>query len=123
MFSEESAGNAGQESQVEDPTKCKKPTITYNNGKITFSCGTDGVEFVSEITSKDVKQYNDSRIFLSNIFQISVYAKKAGLENSETVTMEIIGSGGILGDLNKDGVVNVADHVELTKIIMGESQE
>ena len=99
---------------------CAKPTITYNNGEIVFSCDTEGVEFISEVTSKDVKMHNEGKIEISNIYQVSVYAKKEGYINSETVTMEIVGTGGKLGDLTGDGKVDVADHVKLSDIIMNQ---
>lgn len=106
---------------VETP-KCATPTISLNNGKIKFSCQTEGVEFVSIITSTDTKNYYEGEITPTYKYKISVYATKNGYDNSDTVTAEFTASGKF-GDLNKDGKVNVADHVELTKIIMGESQE
>jgi hypothetical protein len=99
--------------------KCAKPTITNNNGVITFSCETEGVEFVSEVKANDNKKEFNNKIILSNTYTVSVYATKAGYDNSETVTMEVIGTGGILGDLTGDGKVDVADHVKLSDIIMG----
>lgn len=99
--------------------KCSKPIIIYNNGRVSFSCDTDGVEFVSEITAPDAKKYNDSTICLNSIYIISVYAKREGYDNSETITAEIVVEGDLRGDLNGDGEVNVTDHVELTKIILG----
>lgn len=35
--------------------QCAKPTIAYKNGEITFSCETEGVEYVSEIKAADAK--------------------------------------------------------------------
>lgn len=103
--------------EIETP-QCATPNITYDNGEITFSCETEGVEFIADVTTKDVKRYCEDKITISNIYQISVYATKAGYDNSDTVTMELLGTGGKLGDLNGDGKVNVADHVKLTEIIM-----
>ena len=121
LFFEETTETEEQNTQDPESGKCAKPSITYNNGKITFSCKTKGVKFVSEVTTKDAKKYNECKITISNIFRVSVYAIKNGYENSETVTMEIVGTGGKLGDLTGDGEVNVADHVELTEIIMGQA--
>lgn len=103
--------------EIETP-QCATPTITYENGEISFSCETEGVEFISDVTSKDVKRYVDEKIIISNIYQVTVYATRVGYDNSDSVTLDILGSGGIRGDLNSDGKVNVADHVELSKIIM-----
>lgn len=100
--------------------KCAKPTITYNNGVITFSCETEGAEFVSEVKANDNKKEYDNKIILSNTYTISVYATKPGYDNSEIVTMEVVGSVGKLGDLTGDGKVDVADHVKLSNIIMNQ---
>lgn len=97
--------------------KCAKPTITYNNSVISFSCETEDAEFVSEIKANDNGKEYGKNIKLSNIYTISVYATKIGYDNSDIVTMEVDGSG-IKGDLNGDGKVNAADHVSLSDIIM-----
>ena len=107
-------------------SKCEAPTISFVDGELTFTCPTDGVEYVSEIKSIDAKIYNDRSIVLTNKFIVSVYAIKEGCENSETVTKEItIGgnsgeSNGVPGDLNGDGVINAADIVQIVNIIMGQ---
>ena len=110
-----------------DITKCATPTIWYENGKVKFNCDTEGVEFVSEVIADDAKQYNDSELTLSQTYKISVYATKDGYENSEVVTREITITGNgkaiIVGDVNNDGEVNVADHVKLSDIIMNKKQQ
>ena len=101
--------------------KCATPEINYTNGKVSLSCETEGVEFISEVTVADAKKYYDSKFTLSQTYKISVYATKAGYENSDIVTREIVienGQTSLFGDLNKDGKVNVADHVKLSDIIM-----
>lgn len=65
--------------------KCETPTISYVNGSLFFSCSTEGVEFVSEITDNDIKKYNDAIVPLTATYNISVYATKTGYENSEVV--------------------------------------
>jgi len=67
-------------------SKCTAPTINYSQGKLTFSCDTEGVEFVTEITDTDVNKHYSATIQLSATYNISVYATKEGYENSETVT-------------------------------------
>ena len=89
------------------------------NGKISFTCETEGVDFVTDIRSKDSKTYYDDQISLSKIVVVSVYASKDGYDDSDVATKDIDVSG-ITGDVNKDGVVNVADHVELSKIILNQ---
>ena len=101
--------------------KCATPEISYANGKLTFTCETDGAEFVTSISDTDIKTHYESEITLSQKYTVSVYATKAGYENSEVVTREIVienGQSTLFGDLNKDGKVNVADHVKLSDIIM-----
>ena len=99
--------------------KCARPVITYNNGEITFSCETEGVEFISEVRMVDNGKESGNKVTLGNTYKVSVYAAKAGYNNSDVETIEIVGTGGgIKGDLNDDGKVNVADHVVLSDIIM-----
>ena len=89
--------------------------------KITLSCETEGVEFISKVLVEDAKDYNDAEFTLSQTYKISVYATKDGYENSDVVTREIVignGQSMLFGDLNKDGKVNVADHVKLSEIIL-----
>ena len=104
--------------------KCATPTISFNNGKVSFTCETEGAEFVSEVKASDAKLYYDSEYTLSQKYTISVYATKTGYDNSDTVTRDIIITGDgkaiIVGDVDGDGKVNVADHVELSKIILNQ---
>lgn len=102
-----------------DTPKCATPEISYVNGKISLSCKTKDVEYVSEVTVSDAKKYYGSEFTLSQIYKISVYATKDGYENSDTVTAEFTANGK-LGDLNGDGKINVADHVKLSDIIMNQ---
>ena len=71
-------------------TKCATPTISYANKELTFSCETEGVEFVSEIKDVDVNKFYDSRISLSATYEISVYATKSGYENSDIATATLV---------------------------------
>ena len=101
--------------------KCATPEIGYANGKLDFTCETEGVEFVSEVIVVDAKKYYDASVTLSQTYKVTVYATKAGYENSDVATREIViekGPSSLFGDLNKDGKVNVADHVKLSDIIM-----
>ena len=63
--------------------KCAKPTIYYSQGKLSFACETEGVEFVSEIKDADIKKNYESEVQLSVTYNISVYAIKSGYEDSE----------------------------------------
>ena len=66
--------------------KCKTPTISYSNGKLTFNCETEGVEYNSSITDTDIKDYTTSSIQLNVTYTVKVYAVKSGYQNSDVAT-------------------------------------
>ena len=82
MFIEDSSGAP---SEPETPT-CATPTISYKNGKLTFSCETEGASCHSRITDEDIATYTTNDVQLSVTYNISVYAVKNGYYNSETAT-------------------------------------
>ena len=104
--------------------KCATPEISYANGMITFNCETEGVEYISDIKSEDVKKYNVGEITLTQKYNVSVYATKDGYNNSDIATREIVITGNgkaiVVGDVDGNGKVNVADHVMLSDIIMNQ---
>jgi hypothetical protein len=97
-------------------TKCDKPVISYSGGKIEFTCATSGVEFMSSISSADVKSYTSSSITLTLKFTVSVYATKAGCDDSDVATKDI---EIIIGDMDGNGKLDAADVVKLVDKIMG----
>ena len=105
--------------EIPQTQKCAKPTITFNDGKLTFSCATQGVEYISEITAPAMTKKYDNEISLGSTYTVTVYATKVGYINSDKASIEIQANSGIKGDLTEDGKVDVADHVELSNIIMG----
>ncbi len=66
--------------------KCATPTISYNNGKLTFSCDTDGAICQSTITDPDINSYSSNEVLLGVTYTITVHATKDGYEKSETAT-------------------------------------
>jgi len=66
--------------------KCEKPTISYENGKLTFSSATDGAVCQYSITDTDIKAGSGNEVQLGVTYTISVYAAKSGYNNSETAT-------------------------------------
>ena len=84
LFIEE--GTGGGEPVTPETKKCEKPSISYQNGKLTFSSETEGATCVSSITDEDMGTYTTNEVQLGVTYNISVYAAKAGYENSETVT-------------------------------------
>ena len=110
--------------EIPETPKCAKPEISFVNGKVSFSCATEGVEYISEVTLADTHKYYNSEIQLSQKYKVSVYATKTNYINSDVTTREIIITGNgkaiVVGDVDGDGKVNVADHVKLSDIIMEE---
>lgn len=66
--------------------KCATPTISYENGKLTFSCETEGAVCQSTITDTDITSYSDNEILLSATYNISVLATKTGYDDSDVAT-------------------------------------
>ena len=101
--------------------KCSKPEVHFNDGIISFSCETEGVSYVPEMSLVDKSSNNLDNIHLASKYKVSVYATKNGYRNSDVTTAEIImgyGQAVMLGDVDGSGKVNVADHVKLSDIIM-----
>ena len=78
--------NAVLVEDIPDEEKCATPTISYQNGKLTFSSATEGATFQYSITDTDIKKGSGNEVQLTATYSISVFAAKAGYENSETVT-------------------------------------
>ena len=66
-----------------DNKKCATPTISYSNGKLTFSCATSGAICQSTISDDDIRSYSNDEVQLNVTYRISVYATKEGYENSD----------------------------------------
>ena len=83
----ESDYNEGSEGSGEEGTeKCFKPTISYQNGKLTFNCDTEGAICQYAITDDDIKSGAGNEVQLDVTYRISVYATKSGYQNSEPAT-------------------------------------
>lgn len=68
------------------PEKCEKPTISYENGKLTFTSSTEGATCYYTITDDDIKAGRGNELQLAVTYNISVYAEKVGYDDSETAT-------------------------------------
>ena len=84
LFIEEGTGSGG--GTTPEPEQCAKPTISYANGKLMFSCATEGATCQYTITDRDIKSGIGDEVELCVTYQVSVYATKAGYNNSETAT-------------------------------------
>ena len=81
--------------------KCETPTISFVDGKLTFSCATEEVEYVSEVTCSDVNKYYSNEINLAACYDITVTAMKTGYDNSDVATAKLYwltSSGSLEGD-------------------------
>ena len=83
LFIEEGEEPGGDTPETQ---KCSTPTISYVDGKLTFSCATDGAVCQYSITDTDIKAGSGNEVQLTATYNISVYATKSGYENSETAT-------------------------------------
>ena len=119
FFLEEGQGTIGQ-GEEQNKGKCEAPTICLKDGKLLFESKTSGVIFHYSITHSDVKNdITNGEVPLTNTYIISAYASKEGYEDSDVVNAQIEVKGGGNGDVNGDGVVDAADVVKVTNIIMG----
>ena len=69
--------------------KCETPTISFVDGKLTFSCATYGVEYVSEVKCSDASKYYTNEVSLAACYDISVTATKTGYDNSDVATAKL----------------------------------
>ena len=112
VFMEEGTGGG----DTPEPQKCATPTITYENGKLTFSCETEGVEFVYNITPPSAKAGKGTDISIPTTYKVTVYVTKDGYDDSDVATKEI-NLGGGAHDVNGDGIVDTQDVLEIYKYI------
>lgn len=100
--------------------KCATPSIITENGKLKFSCETEGVRYVYQAIPVNTTTYDEEEgLLLPSIYLVTFYATKDGYMNSETVTQEI-DVRGIKGDIDEDGKVNISDVTALIdKLLSG----
>lgn len=122
FFKEEGEGTVAQGSsaQAGNNQKCETPTITVDGGTVKFNCKTGGVIYHYSLTSTDAKNdISNNNVEVKNSYTITVYASKEGYIDSDVAHADFqVAAAGKKGDVNGDNKVDVADHVELTKIIM-----
>ncbi|MCR4914976.1 MAG: hypothetical protein K6A96_04400 [Prevotella sp.] len=102
--------------------KCSTPTITFENGEISFNCETEDVEFYYNVKCDGDNTSSGNHFRLSNLkscYHITVYATKAGWISSDPATLDIE-IPGLLGDANGDGEITIADAVKIVDVILGD---
>ena len=120
VFMEEGEGPGGDTPETQ---KCATPTISYENGKLTFDCETEGVEYVSSITPPSAFNSGSKTVSMPTTYKVTVYATKAGYENSDEATLDInvsggSGTSGVRGDVNLDGEVSMPDAMFIVNKIL-----
>lgn len=117
------------EPDPEPAMQCETPSIEYSDGKLYFSCETEDVTYNYTIIPTPANGRTEDTVDLAEeeeplTFTVVVIASKSGYRDSEEAieVFPFFGERGVFGDLNGDGVVNAADHVELSNIIMNQSK-
>lgn len=100
--------------------KCATPTIVFENGRLSFECATEGVEFEATITPSGNQSVTGSTLFLADVpvrYRVVVYAQKAGYLRSDGATRDITYQMK-RGDANRDGSVTIADAIKLVERVL-----
>ena len=114
LFIEEGAGpNGGGETP--EIKKCATPTIGYQNGKLMFNCDTEGATCQYSITDDDIKSGSSNEVQLGFTYHISVYATKAGYENSDVTTATLCW---IDVEPKTEGITNIVSNVRARAILI-----
>ena len=102
---------------LEDITleKCAIPTIVYANGELSFTCETEGVEFVYDVKVGGATAGTGNKVKVTPTYTVSVYATKEGYENSDVATKEIQPT---FGDVDGNGKVDATDVTRLIDILL-----
>lgn len=112
--------NASFNVTVKEPEtlKCATPTISLAGGKVHFECATEGVLFHYEFTTPESGNGTGNDVAVTPTYVVKVYASKAGYADSEIATANI-NVAGLKGDVNDDGVVDIADAVKIVNFVVG----
>lgn len=95
--------------------KCAVPTISYTNGKLTFTCDTEGAECVATISDPDIKTHYGNEVSLTATYTISVYATATGYENSDVATATLCW---IDADPKTEGIENGLAQVRANAVLI-----
>lgn len=103
--------------------KCSTPTIKIEKGLVKFYCETEGVQFVSSLTASDVYESTQDFVKLSPTYNITVFARKEGWEDSYKYTEKITFDNSKImeGDIDGDGQLTIKDVTKLIDKILKDS--
>ena len=113
LFIEEGTGPNGGGTPTTQ--KCDKPTISYQKGRLTFNCSTEGAICQYTITDNDIQSGSGNELQLGVTYNISVYATKSGYENSETATATLCW---IDVDPKTEGITNGVANVRANPVLI-----
>ena len=90
--------------------KCATPTIVYENGKLSFTCDTEGAKFITLISDPDMGTHEEAEIELTATYHISVYATAKNHINSDLVKATLCW-------IDRDPQVNIVSEVTEVKAL------
>ena len=99
-----------------DKPKCATPTIAMKDGKLHFECETEGVKFIYDIQASGNASGEGNDLDITPSYVVKVYATKDGYEDSDVATETI---NIIKGDVDGDGMVDIADAVHIVNFVVG----
>ena len=112
---------SGFKSIVANAPQCATPVITVKEGKVTFSCETEGVKYVTDASfNKGSFAANDNEMILAGTTtcHVTVYATKEGYIDSEKASKDVELSVGANGDVDGNGQVTITDAVKVVNMIL-----
>ena len=103
---------------IDEMPQCATPTIALHGQKLSFTCVTDRVEFVSKVSFVNSdEEHVGNEVLLTGRVRVNVFARKEGYRDSEEAVEEF--DLPKLGDANGDGQITIADVTTLVNIILG----
>ncbi len=106
----------GLDGTIVETPKCATPTIAMKDGKLTFSCETEGVKFNYDIQAKGNTSGEGNELQITPSYTVKVYASKDGYDDSD-VASETINI--TRGDVNYDGEVTAQDASLILQYVAG----
>ena len=69
--------------------KCATPTINYKDGKVVFTCDTEGAIVKSNFIENIAGSYNDMEVAFIPTYILTAYATKENYEDSDVATLTL----------------------------------